>query len=241
VASGCSNAVKQASPSASAGAERKQLTLAFEKDFTGTTLDQRWVVPGGDSATTVQRDGEPGILVRPPLPDGDGQAGLSCTRVRDLRWLAEATLDGAGGFLVRVDHRHYYGLVRRAGAVEVVARIGDVETVVANMPVPPGLVDLRIEAVDPTLPPVPSFDAGPDDIVLSLVQSGAAHELARLDGRYLSTEVAGGFTGRVLTLCATTEPFRVRSLRYRPTRNEALAKPSDRTGTTTISNPREEE
>ena len=193
-----------------------QVETGFMEDFAATELDHRWVVPGGDADSVIQRDAESGILVRPPLPDGEPWTGLLCTRVRDLRWRAEASIEGAGRFLVRVDHRHYYGLAHGAGFVEAIARIGDLDSVVARVSVPSGPVDLRIEAVDSSGWPVPSGNAGPDQIVLSLVQSGVAEELARLDGRYLSTEVASGFTGRVLALGATAEPLRVRSLRYDP-------------------------
>jgi xylan 1,4-beta-xylosidase len=42
--------------------------------------------------------------------------------------------------------------------------------------------------------------------------AGGFHELARLDGRYLSAEVAGGFTGRMLGLA----DGRVSRVRYTP-------------------------
>ncbi|MGK5682336.1 hypothetical protein [Actinoplanes sp. URMC 104] len=71
---------------------------------------------------------------------------------------------------------------------------------------------LRLEAVAPASPNVPLGDAGPDDIILSL----GTEQLARLDGRYLSTEVASGFTGRMLALSAPTVAVHVRSVQYRP-------------------------
>jgi hypothetical protein len=44
---------------------------------------------------------------------------------------------------------------------------------------------------------------GPDLIVLGFEdEDGTFRELADVDGRYLSTEVAGGFTGRVLGMYA---------------------------------------
>jgi hypothetical protein len=39
---------------------------------------------------------------------------------------------------------------------------------------------------------------GPDTVRLGYEEGGALHVLAELDGRYLSTEVCGGFTGRLL-------------------------------------------
>lgn len=44
--------------------------------------------------------------------------------------------------------------------------------------------------------------------------STAVAELARLDGRYLSTEVASGFTGQMLAIGSTSAPARVLSVSY---------------------------
>jgi xylan 1,4-beta-xylosidase len=44
---------------------------------------------------------------------------------------------------------------------------------------------------------------GPDTVSLGVEEpDGTFTELATLDGRYLSTEVAGGFTGRVIGMYA---------------------------------------
>jgi hypothetical protein len=45
--------------------------------------------------------------------------------------------------------------------------------------------------------------APPDRVVLGIEAADGVDRLAELDGRYLSTEVAGGFTGRVVGLYAT--------------------------------------
>ena len=57
-------------------------------------------------------------------------------------------------------------------------------------------------SVDPSWPlALRSSDAtdgrSPDVITLGYLHNGF-QEIARLDGRYISTEVAGGFTGRVV-------------------------------------------
>ena len=62
---------------------------------------------------------------------------------------------------------------------------------------------LRLEVISPD--PVEVTDpvtAGPDRIRLGLEQDGEFTVLAELDGRYLSTEVTGGFTGRVIGVYA---------------------------------------
>ncbi|HSA49557.1 MAG TPA: glycoside hydrolase family 43 protein, partial [Yinghuangia sp.] len=43
-----------------------------------------------------------------------------------------------------------------------------------------------------------SLHNGPDRLELGYLDDGTFHALADIDGRYLSTEVAGGFTGRVV-------------------------------------------
>ena len=44
---------------------------------------------------------------------------------------------------------------------------------------------------------------GPDSVSLGFEdEHGGVHTLARLDGRYLSTEVTGGFLGRMIGLYA---------------------------------------
>jgi hypothetical protein len=78
------------------------------------------------------------------------------------------------------------------------------------------VVVLQIAAVAPQSPPVPLGHGGPDDITLSLLTTEGVFELARLDGRYLSTEVASGFTGRMLALGSTAAPAHFRSVAYRP-------------------------
>jgi hypothetical protein len=65
---------------------------------------------------------------------------------------------------------------------------------------------------------VPLGNAGPDDVILSLHDGDGFRQLGRLDGRYLSTEVASGFTGRMLAVGSTTAPARVVSVRYVPGR-----------------------
>ena len=58
---------------------------------------------------------------------------------------------------------------------------------------------------------------GPDKVHLSVIhQDGSEHEVAALDGRYISTEVAGGMTGRVVGVLAFT-PTVLKKWEYRST------------------------
>nr|WP_255421967.1 glycoside hydrolase family 43 protein [Tessaracoccus sp. MC1627] len=181
---------------------------AFEDHFLTAELDLRWVVPTGDLTSIDVLT--PGVRV----PAGS----RLCTRVQDLRWRAQAAIVKSGGFGLRIDPRHSYDLRLADGVVVAQATIGDVSALLAEFAVGGQDVVLSIEAVDPGTAAVPVGHAGPDDIVLSVVVEGETIELARLDGRYLSTEVASGFTGRVLALGSDRDATTVRNFTYSPTR-----------------------
>ncbi|WIM98900.1 family 43 glycosylhydrolase [Actinoplanes oblitus] len=166
---------------------------------TDGVFDSRWVAPGADPAAIAAPHPEGGALLR--------SADLLCVRVTDRSWTATATFAGPGRLVLRLDHRHWYALHVSDGVATAIARIGDLEQVVGTAPAGP----LRISAVAPAGDDSASA-SGPDDIVLS----AAGTELARLDGRYLSTEVAGGFTGRMLGIGTLgTSETRLVSFTYR--------------------------
>ncbi|MET9435843.1 glycoside hydrolase family 43 protein [Streptomyces sp. NPDC006551] len=124
------------------------------------------------------------------------QQHLSCG-VRTLIDPAE----GRGGLAVRLDERHHYEIEAAAGEVKVFARIGPLRTEVASRPVPAGPVVLGAE-----IAPHPPEDSrtGPDLVSFGVEEpDGTFTALGTLDGRYLSTEVAGGFTGRVIGMYAS--------------------------------------
>jgi hypothetical protein len=181
---------------------------AWFDDFSAAELDVRWVVPGGEPEAIATRS-DPGLEIREA---DDDPGGMLCSRVRDLTWVAEATVRGRGHFVVRIDDRHWYGLVFKDGLVHAEAQIGDVRQRLGEAETGHECV-LRIECVPASSLPVPRGHAGPDDISLGFVDGSGYRELGRLDGRYLSTEVASGFTGRMLGL----GPGRVLSASYAPT------------------------
>ncbi|MET0199726.1 MAG: glycoside hydrolase family 43 protein [Rhodococcus fascians] len=187
---------------------------AFIDRFTDPRLDPRWVVPGGEPRTVASV--ESGGSLRLTVPEG-GTAPL-CTRVRDLAWSADVELHGSGRFSLGVDKRHWTGLTYDGERVVAEVRIGDMRQTLATVEIPDGDVTVRIQSTAPLSAPIPMGNAGPDVIVLSLVRPGRVDELARLDGRYFSTEVASGFTGRMLALSAVRDDSRVRCFSYRPNR-----------------------
>ena len=171
-------------------------------------LHPRWISPRirpADACTSAERPGWLTLHARGEsldTPDvtfvGRRQQHRSC-RIRVLIDPA----DGSGGIGVRLDESHHYEIEADGSEVRVIARIGPVKTVVASHAVEGGPVVLRVQTEatqgwrDPRMEPdVVRF--GVEDAVAGFVA------LAELDGRYLSTEVAGGFTGRVIGMYAAT-------------------------------------
>ncbi|RKT19922.1 beta-xylosidase [Streptomyces sp. 1114.5] len=121
---------------------------------------------------------------------------------------------GRGGLAVRMDEDHHYEIEAADGEVKVLARIGSLRTEVASRPVPSGAVVLGVDVVPrPTRGP----RTGPDDVILGVEEpDGTFAVLAALDGRYLSTEVAGGFTGRVIGMYAAEGTVHFDRFDYEP-------------------------
>jgi xylan 1,4-beta-xylosidase len=124
--------------------------------------------------------------------------------------------DGRGGLAVRLDERHHYEIEAGDGQVRVVARTGSSRPTVANRTLAAGPVRLRIDVV---ASPADSWHPreAPDLLRLGVeAEDGTFDVLAELDGRYLSTEVAGGFTGRVIGMYAASGTARFDWFDYEP-------------------------
>jgi beta-xylosidase len=132
-----------------------------------------------------------------------------------VRALLDAT-EGRGGLAVRLDERHHYDIEAGGGEVRVCARVGSTRPTVATRPAPAGPVRLRVDVL--ASPPGTWDPRQEPDIVRLGVEdaAGALDVLAELDGRYLSTEVAGGFTGRVIGMYAAAGQVRFDWFDYEP-------------------------
>ncbi len=99
--------------------------------------------------------------------------------------------------------------------VRVLARIGPLRTVVAARPAPDGPLVLRVQVDEARR--LRDARSGPDTVSFGVeAAGGTVTVLAELDGRYLSTEVAGGFTGRVIGAYAATGTVHFDWIDYEP-------------------------
>jgi xylan 1,4-beta-xylosidase len=99
------------------------------------------------------------------------------------------------GLSVLLDTAAHYDVAIEGDRVVARGRVGGLDGEVGRAPRPQGPLVLTIE----TGPDI----HGPDAVSLGFLDDlGAAHTLARLDGRYLSSEVTGGFLGRLIGMYA---------------------------------------
>ncbi|MER6007646.1 glycoside hydrolase family 43 protein [Nonomuraea angiospora] len=183
-------------------------------DFDEPSLRPCWISPRGrpdGSWSLTERPGRLTLHATGPTLDRPGHTFIG-RRPQHHDCRVTALLEpgeGTAGVSVRMDEAHHYDLEVQGGLVRVVARIGPLRQCLAERPVPPGPITLALDirtrdilppsVISPADEPVGVDGRGPDTIAFSA--DGTL--LAELDGRYLSTEVATGFTGRVIGMYAT--------------------------------------
>lgn len=195
--------------------EVPEADTGFTDAFASSTLHPRWVVPDGEPDSIVTRNPRGGLSFVPVV----GPSDLLCTRVRDFAWTADAVIEGSGEMRLRLDDRHWCAIIAESGQVRVHVQIGDIHQDFAARDTGRNALVLRLEATTPQSAPVPFGYAGPDDIALSMDAGDGFIELARLDGRYFSTEVAAGFTGRMLAFGSSDPNSRLINVTYSPGRD----------------------
>lgn len=185
---------------------RQNRSIDVRDDFDSTAGPPAWVSvrrPLEDAASLTDR---PGWLT---LRGGDADLDsptptFLAQRQRAHRCSARTLVDiddaDEAGLGVLIDERHHYEVAVRGDEIIVRARIGDLSSVVARRPVPDLPVVLGIETDDDFA----RVDGpAPDRVRLGVEQADGSFEvLTDLDGRYVSTEVATGFSGRVIGLYA---------------------------------------
>lgn len=170
---------------------------SWEDAFEGDALDSRWVSPGKAPAD-VSRQGEGGLTVLAGREaDSAEQLDMVCARIPALDFTATAELvDGDACFSVRMDAKSWVGVEKVGGTVRGRASSGPFDQTFTSVDAQAGDV-LAIRST-------PSRELygrmGPDMLEPGIIRDGEFIALAAVDGRYVSTEVAGGFTGRMLAL-----------------------------------------
>ncbi|MFK4759835.1 family 43 glycosylhydrolase [Microbacterium sp. ZW T5_45] len=183
---------------------------AFDDRFDADALHPRWIAPSIPPASVATPGG---ALTPSRTPDETDGLAVLATRVRDLAWNARAAFTGDACLGIRISGSHWYGVESIGDVIRVRAVVGPLAQVVITASSEDGdvlAIRSRREVV------LHDNTRGPDDVFLGVERSGAFVELAGLDGRYISTEVAGGFTGRMLTVEALAEGVSVTRVGYEP-------------------------
>jgi len=145
---------------------------------------------------------------------GDGEPVFVGRRQEHLHARVRARLDveGFGGISVRIDPTHAVELEVADGRVQAVWAVGAVRHVLGESDLPAD-AELEIRLL-PDGSGNPFLGRGPDIVVAGVLRDGVFTELGRVDGRYLSTEVAGGMTGRMFGVVCRSGAVVVRSFEY---------------------------
>ncbi|WP_433047103.1 family 43 glycosylhydrolase [Dactylosporangium sp. CS-033363] len=178
---------------------------AFVDSF--AALDTRWVSPGS-YPSSFARTGPDGLV----LGAAGGQARLLAVRVTDFAWMATAELGGAGRLVLRLDERHRAHVELVDGEVVASATVGPFVRELARERARTSTVAIRVGPHPVAHGPA----AGPDLVELGYLDADGFTKVADVDGRYLATEVAGGFTGRVVGVEEVGRASVVRRFAYRP-------------------------
>ncbi len=171
---------------------------AFDDGFPGPDLHPRWIAPGVDPRSFAQPAEGGGIRLLPGrAPEAREAERLLAVRTRDAEWTVAATVPaGDMALVLRADDAHWVALERIGDDVSVRMVVGPLDQVLARHTGPGTAAALAMRAVGTD--GLPGFRKGPDRIELGVLEDDGLRVLASVDGRYLSTEVAGGFTGRVV-------------------------------------------
>ena len=147
-----------------------------------------------------------------PADAPSGAAAMIAARCTEEHWRATAEVEpgtGTAALRVRLDERHWVEVRAGAGGLSGVVRVGDLEQTLTSLAFDGTAARLEVRSVPPTT-------GGPDDLELAAHVGGRELSLGRLDGRYLSSEVAGGFTGRMWGARAVEGTVTVRRLAVGP-------------------------
>jgi hypothetical protein len=186
------------------------------EELGGAVLPVSWVSPRRFPDELLTREDGGWRLTAVDADPASDDLAFAGRRQEHLYCRARAVVeagDGVGGLSLRMDGRHHLDLEVDGDQVRAVAQIGALRSVLGTAAVPRGDVVLEIRAV-PDEGHFSSTALGPDQVVAGVDGPDGFTELGRLDGRYLSTEVAGGMTGRLAGVWCSSGTLLVRSFAY---------------------------
>jgi beta-xylosidase len=157
-----------------------------------STIPEEWISVGSWPKENTEKTSD-GIVFR-------GFASRRQT-TRNFDLTVELLGDGPGGIGVGIDGRHHLGLLRDSERAWAQWTIGDHSFEIGSVS---GTVK-ALRMVSEKMAGDWTEAIGPDKLRLyAVLADDTEHEVAALDGRYISTEVAGGMTGRVIGVLAFT-------------------------------------
>ena len=193
----------------------RDAATAFVDDFIDPGLHLRWIAPGAHPETFAALDHNGLTLQSGRIATGREAVHMLAVRARDSSWQATAEVtDGDVALVVRIDDAHWAAVQRVDGTLHARVVLGPLDQVLASST--PHTPDARLAIRAEQVPNRIGLRSGPDTIRLGFHDGDGFHELAEIDGRYLSTEVAGGYTGRVIGLEALGVPATIRTFAYEP-------------------------
>jgi hypothetical protein len=184
---------------------------AFVDDFATAELDYRWIAPGASATRFVSPGAGGGLDLR---AGHDRAVRMLATSARDNQWSAVVDLDtsaGSGRLVVRMDATHWCGVEVDDEEIRAVQVVGATKTVLARRVTAGSTTRVVLSAANGEKTALLRLN-GPDELELGV----DGDVLARIDGRYFSTEVAGGFTGRVIGVEVERGTLGLRRFEYSP-------------------------
>jgi xylan 1,4-beta-xylosidase len=179
-------------------------TVASTDDFDGDVLGPEWISVRRTPESIADLSAKPGsVVLRADGSTLDDAVPVFLGR-RQLHQTARTTarLDvsgGVGGLAVRYDERFHYSIAAGGGRIVARGAIPGFERA-AEVPFDGSTLELELRSRRPEGGP---FEVRTSDLVeLAAIVDGERTVLLELDGRFLSSEVAESFTGRVIGLFA---------------------------------------
>lgn len=183
----------------------------FVDEFDSEELDGRWISHGG-AQWSFTSSAEKGRLIR-PVERNELLPALS-VRARDEYWDVVAEVTGSAALQVHMDTENWAEVVIEDGTASVALSSVGLRHTLGSTSVEKPVVALQVSAQEWSAEM--GFNSGPDQLVFSVLAGGETIEVARFDGRLLSTEVTAGFTGRVVGVRAVSESCVLQRFTYQP-------------------------